>query len=364
MIRCIPPPSSRPPTKAAWPCRDAETWQRAIATGGPLDPCGPAARWSPASQKLVADAYGRFLQWLESRGELDRAGGPGDRVTPERLSRYVIERRSRVAIRTVFNDVGMLAMMMRILVPDRDWRWLTRHPLVPTRAEARAARREPRLFDPGLLLHRLMARLEELQREPACERTAILIRDHLLVAFAVCSGLRMRNLAAIRIGENLVARPHGWDILFEAHETKAKVPIALRWPEALRPFLGQYLAAYRPVLLRRCKTPLAALWVSARGNSLSMPMVHLVFARIGRETIGRPINPHCVRHTLATTLLTEDPNALAVAAAALAHRGTDTVVRYYDESTSAPAQMIWQRLKQRTLQGAADDASQRHGAGR
>lgn len=361
MIRHLAQPSSRSPTKAPWPPRDAEAWQRAITPGGPLDPGGPAARLSPATRRMMASAYDRFLQWLGSHGELDPAGGPGDRVTPGRLSGYPVERRSRVSTVTIFHDVQLLGMMMRILLPDRDWRWLIRHPIVPTRAEARLARREPRLFNPGLLLHQSIKRLDTLQGEPPCERTAILVRDHLLVAFGVCSGLRIRNLTAIRIGEHLVPRPHGWEILFAAHETKAEVPIAMRWPQMLRIYLQQYLDIYRPILLRRCKTALSSLWVSSRGNPLSTPMVRSTFACIGRETIGQPINPHCVRHTLATTLLTADPTALAMTAAALTHRGTDTVVRYYDELTSAPAQVMWQRVKQRTSQGAAGTAGPVYG---
>lgn len=47
---------------------------------------------------------------------------------------------------------------------------------------------------------------------------------------------------------------------------------------------------------------------------------------------------------MATTLLTHRPNGIDVAAAALTHKGTATVIRHYDQSGLSVAQAMWRQV--------------------
>jgi hypothetical protein len=66
-----------------------------------------------------------------------------------------------------------------------------------------------------------------------------------------------------------------------------------------------------------------------------------VFQRLGKRTVGGPINVYVTRHALATTIMTRDPRDLEVASAALAHRGTTSVNRVYDRSGAETADAAW-----------------------
>jgi hypothetical protein len=87
-----------------------------------------------------------------------------------------------------------------------------------------------------------------------------------------------------------------------------------------------------------------ALWVNQWGERLAATALRRVFQRLGKRTIGRPINVHVTRHALATTIMTPDPRDLEVASAALAHRGTTSLNRVYDRSGAETADAAWKAV--------------------
>jgi len=327
----------------SWPEPDQAAWARASFVGGPLDEPGDAAGFSPETTRSLLALYGAYLAWLDREGELERDQGPETRFTFDRVGRFVRARRETVSDNTVFNNLGMLAMMMNCLVPEKNWNWIRRHPLAPNRAEARAARRPQPVFDPGRLLHRLLAEYGELRRQPLTRDIAWQIRDLVMLAVAFFSGVRRGNLLGLRVGHNLLRLGGRWEVLFEADETKADVPIASRLPVVIEAALEFYLDACRPLLLAgRSDTGLA--WISLRGRKLSESGCRSAFARLGTRLLSDHLHPHEVRHVMATTLLTHRPNGIDVAAAALTHKGTATVIRHYDQSGATVAQAVWRQV--------------------
>ncbi|MFC7540444.1 hypothetical protein ACFQU2_14525 [Siccirubricoccus deserti] len=63
--------------------------------------------------------------------------------------------------------------------------------------------------------------------------------------------------------------------------------------------------------------------------------------------IGQCVNPHSIRHAIATGMLQHDPRDVEVAGAALAHRGSRSVNEVYDQSGRAAAQKEWRGLQRR-----------------
>jgi site-specific recombinase XerD len=170
------------------------------------------------------------------------------------------------------------------------------------------------------------------------------IRNCLYVAIAVNTGLRPRNQVGMHLDKNLIRRDAGWEVLFEPEEVKNGEPILHQVPVVLCPFIDRYVSVDRPRLLDRCRYPSHAVWLSTKGRELSAPGGALVFARIGQEMLGYPLNPNCVRHVQATRILENDPRDLTTASLALAHTDLATVSMYYDQSGSNAAQMVWRQV--------------------
>ena len=54
-----------------WPLADQAAWRCAVDPGDTLESAGGAAGWTPKSRRTVIAAYGRWLSFLDLRGQLD-----------------------------------------------------------------------------------------------------------------------------------------------------------------------------------------------------------------------------------------------------------------------------------------------------
>lgn len=295
-------------------------------------------------------AWGQYLAFLEREGILDRTAGPGDRVTFERCGQFILAMRERLAPKTIETALAFLAMAATVMAPEKDWNWIRKHPLRPSRAEVRATRKEVTPPDAAELLGAAFAACESIDTENPSLDDAIMFRDCVLVALAVCLAVRRRNLAEMRVGEHLILGGGCARAVFA--DTKNHVGI----DTPLSPMLSGHLIAYvekiRPVI-QRDKIATDWLWINEDGTPVSYGVVYLIFRRRGAQLIGRPLSPHCVRHSLATGTLQADPTRLEAASAALGHRSTSITRRAYDHSGSAASNAVWLKLLERKRRGRA-----------
>lgn len=327
-----------------WPLIHQAAWQSAIRRDSPLRRGGRAASLSPETRDMMCEVYGQYLWWCGTSGELNPQAEPAVQMAPDLVTAFIIERRKTVSDNTTYNNLRMLTMMMKCLAPDHDWKWIWRHSVAPRRWEAKAARRPRCQFPAGLLLHRLVTAMQYAVEQPLERLPPERLRDCLLVAIAINSGLRLRNHAAMRLEHNLIRRKEGWEVMFDPSEVKNSEPILFQVPSILNAFIERYLNIDRPRLAGRCKSETDAVWLSLKGGPLSKPGIALVFNRIGREMLGYSINPHSVRHVQATRILDNDPRDLNVASFALAHGDIGTVSQFYDQSGSRAAQEVWRQM--------------------
>jgi integrase/recombinase XerD len=109
-----------------WPACDQAAWEKALQPGDIFDPGGVASGWPPVTQRKRASGYGRYLFFLDERGELDAVQSPADRITPERLRAYVAELQRTTRGHSIQNRIQELGDAMRALAPEGDWRWILR----------------------------------------------------------------------------------------------------------------------------------------------------------------------------------------------------------------------------------------------
>jgi integrase len=327
-----------------WPASHQAAWQEASRRESPLRRGGHAASLSPATRKTMVGVYGQWLWWLQQTDRLDPAGDPTNQTTRELIAEFTILRRSVVSDRTAYGDLKQLTMMMNCIAPAQRWNWIWQHPAAPRTWEARAARRPPRLFPPGLLIERVLSAMREAVAAGSDLLPKERLRDCLIVAIGVYSAMRLRNLAGLRLDGNFIRRECGWEIMFEEHEVKNDQPILCRLSPILTPFIDHYVAVDRPRMLTGKSVETDALWVSPRTKrKIKTQRVAGAFTDMAEEMLGYRVNPHSVRHVQASRILDDDPRALTTASLALAHRHESTVSQYYD-SSAGTSQSAWLSL--------------------
>ncbi len=134
-------------TVEAWPAADRDLWQAAARCADVFETSSRAAQWRPATSRLVADCYGRWLTFLATKGWLDEALSADARVSRTRLETYRTElqlagNRSTTILHRIIGLDRALAVLtpgadrepqkclMRELLPDclpRSYRHQLRH---------------------------------------------------------------------------------------------------------------------------------------------------------------------------------------------------------------------------------------------
>jgi integrase/recombinase XerD len=338
------PPEARRWMPELWPKADRAAWVRAVAEAeGPFDQPGPAASWAVKTRRARAGAWGNFLAFLDARGDLDRSGMPADRLTPARLTAWLAASTERWTANTARQIVAELTLAIAAMVPDRDWSWVRRHPARPREAEARASRKLVAPIDLALLVERALDLCIAADAAPPSHSASRDHRDGLLLALTAYVGLRRYNIAALRLGESLQVIGGGYRLVVSRSDVKNGEPVDVPVPTALVPHLRRYLEVHRPRLLKGRPDP-GPLWISGGGRPIGYGWLYNLFRTRGMALIGQAINPHVIRHAIASGLLQDDPRDVEVAGAVLAHRGSRSVNEVYDRTGRAAAQAEWRRI--------------------
>ena len=332
-----------------WPAPDREAWLRAVAPADLLDDGGDATTWSPVPQRGVIKGYGAWLGHLQRRGALDAEAHPEMRVTAAAVEDYIAELRQRSAPISVRARVATLASAVTVMVPKTDWTWLWSIERRLLRHANAARTPKDRLVPVAHLLQlgqHLMAEAERAVSERPDYRAAR-FRDGLMVALLATRAVRLKNLAGIRIGQNLLPLGTGYRLLFRAGETKTGVELDYILPQELIDPMNRYQAVYRETLLRLHPRPDAGptdgLWISIFGEMMSMPGIYWAITTRTRGAFGFPVNPHRFRHCSVTSAAMLDPDHARMSMAILGHTNTVTANRYYNNAPSAAAAAQFQR---------------------
>ena len=328
---------------AKWPPIDAVAWATSLKPGDLLDPGGLASRWAPRSRRQVVVAYGRWLQWLEDHGAIDRAVGPAEHVTRDLVTLYADDLHTKLSPFTVASYIQLLNDALRAMAGDIDWKWIGRAPGrireqgIPRREKRSRLQAPDRLVELG---KRLMAEADGEFADAPLE-AAILFRSGLSIAFLAYRPIRMSNLEMMKTGDQLVGGNGKWRVAFTAAEMKGRRPLEFPFPSDLVPFLERYLAVHRPVLLGcgERQEPMSALplWVSRDGQQLGYQTLgHHIQLQTNAE-FGARINAHLFRDCAATFIAIVDPDHARNIAAILSHASMKTSEGHYNQANDLEA---------------------------
>lgn len=235
-----------------WPEQDRQAWLAAVTPVDDLDDGGDAAKWSPVTQRGVIKGYGAWLGHLQRRGGLDPTTFPETRVTPAAVHAFVDELRQRNAPISVRTRIATLASALCAMVPATDWQWLWSMERRLGRKALAARVPRDRLVPVSALRElgqNLIAKAEQSVHVRADYRAAR-FRDGLMIGLLAARAVRLKNLAGIRIGQNLLPLGAGYRLLFHPGETKTHVELDFMVLDGLVDAMNRYLSVYREALLR------------------------------------------------------------------------------------------------------------------
>jgi integrase len=317
----------------AWPARDRAGWLSAVAPPHALDIPTYAQTLSPTSLATIERAYGRFLNWLENSGELDKHAGPEKRPTAERLARYL---RSLEALgysgQTKLLLLSGLRSAMKILEPNQDWLWIVRPGGTPILSSLRALDR-PNVVPVPKSSDLYLWGLELVDTAPRAARSRgplLQVRDGVMICLMAARPIRCRTMAGLQLGRHLLQTEQQWRLAVDGTDMKNGRSLDVPLPSSLGPRLHRYLDEVRPLLLKGRES--ASVWITPRCGTPIKPVgiTQMLYLRSVKR-FGFRFGGHRFRHAAATSAVSEDPSSPGLAASILAV-GTAMVRKHYDRS--------------------------------
>jgi integrase/recombinase XerD len=339
-----------------WPKLDRTAWLRALGGDVLSDAeCGAAAGWRESTRRLVERRYGSWLWWLRARALLDEAVPPEQRATKATVRAYAAELKAAgYADYTVAVRISALGAALRVMASQGEARFISRGGRRLRSAARRrlsiSSRMRParEIYDLGV---RLMSEAD--LREGCSSRSLCQYRDGLLIALWACRPLRVSNLSMLRLGVHLIASGSAWSLKFSAEDTKPNRPFHCVWPSSLNAALVTYLNVVRPRLcaIRSPANALGPVWVSARGQEMSLSWVAQMIRRRTQSGFGVLMNPHLIRHIVTTETAERQPHQVADIVSMLGHSTLATSERYYNLAGASLAAQAYQLAVQARVQG-------------
>jgi len=331
---------------AEWPVSDRLGWAQACRPAQRLKRGGAASHLAPVSQADIANRYGLFLDFLQRHGRLDLAKGAVTLVTPENVNGFVTELQTRVRSVTVWNSVYKLRRAAQLIAPDADFAWLTEIEkdialVVVPRSKAERLVLTERLVEAGLILIR---EGEMYGKTPLTRATGV--RNGLLVALLALHPIRVKNFAALTIGDTFINLEGRWWLHLPSDDTKSHRVDERQVPEFITDAINRYVETHRPVL---CGTDTGhlALWVSSTtGRQLTKKNLGTLISRLTRETIGVDVSPHLFRTAVASTAAIYGGNHPHLASALLNHRDPRVTEEHYNRAMGLSADEEYTNITQ------------------
>lgn len=330
-----------------WPALDQKLWLEARLGEDPLDEQGLAAFWKPSTVVHVEYAYGAFLWWLKTTGQLDPLTPPKDRLTPKMLSVYIDIYRVDHASHTLANNVLALANMLRVMHPDEEFQWIYdkvknfKRKVVLTKTNAE------RLLPLGDLISlsdRLMAKgRSELAKTPI--KGAMHYRDGLIIAFLIAFPLRRYNLNGLRLGKTLHRDTNGLHAAIDKSNVKNNIDANSSYPPRLVAAFDFYWSDVRPHFVGKSSTPDTGwVWLGRRGEHMGDSNLAVITRRCTGHHLGKALGTHAFRHCVASEIAIRAPASVGITKVILGHTNDSTSAKYYDLSSSVTASNAYQAL--------------------
>ncbi|MCW3476284.1 hypothetical protein [Limobrevibacterium gyesilva] len=225
----------------AWPEIDRRLWQAGLDPGDGLDGPAYAAGLKPITLRNAARGYGRWLAVLAALGELDPSADPAGRVTRQRAGAYL--RALRVAgnsNNTIIARFMELRMALRVMRPEADaaFAWLTAPGGRSLASRLPVDRRPIEAIDARVLAGWGRQLMDDAVSLADPRRRGMQFRNGLLIMLLALRAPRLRSIAALRLGRQVLCQGGGARIALEVAGVKNERRLEYGVPADALPYEG------------------------------------------------------------------------------------------------------------------------------
>jgi integrase len=326
-----------------WPDADRRAWEDACRPGARLKPGGSASYLAPVSREDFARRYGAFLGFLQRSGRLERDAGAATQVILPNVEAYIADLTARVRSVTVWNCVYKLRRASQLLAPTVDFSWLAEIEkdlalVMEPRSKFDRLVFTPRLVEAGLTL---VVEAESFAKDDLARARGV--RNGLMIALLAHRPIRLKNFAALQIGQTFKQVQGRWWITLPRISTKSRRADERPVPAFLNRCIDAYLKESRPVLLG--SGPTNALWISSTtGRPMTTKNLGILISRITLEALGVDVSPHLFRTAAASTAAAYGGKTPHLASAVLHHTDPRVTEQHYNRASSVSASKIYAEI--------------------
>jgi integrase len=327
-----------------WSDADQRAWQDACRPGSRLKPGGAASYLALVSRDDFANRYGAFLEFLQRNGRLERDVTAAAQVTLPNIEAYIANLTVRVRSVTVYNCIYKLRRASELLAPTVDFSWLAE--IQKDLALVMEPRSKfSRLVFTGRLVEAGLTLVTEAQEFAAHDLArARGVRNGLMIALLALCPIRLKNFAALEIGQTFKEVHGSWWIALPGFATKSRRPDERRVPKWLNRSIDAYVNQSRPVLLRSRSTT-DALWISSTtGKPITKKNLGTLVSKITLATLGVDVSPHLFRTAAASTAAAYGGNIPHLASALLNHTDPRVTEEHYNRASSVSACKLYAEM--------------------
>jgi integrase len=295
------------------------------------------------SRDDFAARYGAFLGFLQRTARLNPSALAAAQVTPANVEAYIAELTSRVRSVTSYNCIYKLRRAAELLASRLDFSWLAEIEkdlalVMEPRSKYDRLVSVKRLAEAGLTL---MAEAQEFAKNDLDRARGI--RNGLMIVILAFCPMRLKNFAALQIGETFKEVHRSWWVAVPSRATKTRrAPEERRVPELLNGWINIYLNQSRPALLVRSNSVTNALWISSRtGAAITYKNLGSLISKITLRTLGVDVSPHLFRTAAASTAAAYGSKTPHLASALLNHTDPRITEDHYNRASSIRASEIY-----------------------
>ena len=327
-----------------WPDADRRAWDEACLPGSRLKPGGAASYLAEVSRDDFARRYGAFLGFLQRSGRLERKAPAAAQVTLVNVEAYITDLTARVRSVTAWNCVYKLRRAAELIAPKADFSWLAEIEkdlalVMEPRSKFDRLVLSGRLVEAGLAL---IAEAQEFAKNDLFRARGV--RNGLMIALLAFCPIRIKNFAALEIGETLKEVDGTWWIALPRNIMKSSRPDERRVPAVLNSCIDIYLNQSRALLLRS-EASTNALWISSTtGRAMTKKNLGTLISKITLKTLGVDVSPHLFRTAAATTAAAYGGNTPHLASAVLGHTDPRVTEEHYNRPSSMNASKIYAEI--------------------
>jgi len=203
---------------------------------------------------------------------------------------------------------------------------------------------------------RLMEKANSLQaRSPV--KAAVLAQLAVAIAILTVFPIRLGNLGAVRIDENLI-RPGGpatpyW-LVFAKYDVKNRVRLETVFGAELTKLVDDYIQNHLHVLLRGANEPW--LFPGLTQSHKNLATLSSQITKLIQKVTGLRITVHQFRHAVAALILKAKPGNYEYVKRILGHRNIQTTINFYvGLETTQATQEFGEMISRFLLEDQAND---------